>query len=260
MRSIWTGSIGFGLVNIPVKMYSATQESSLDLDMLDKKDKANIRFKRVNEKTGREVKWSDIIRGYDLNGKYVILDEKDFEKASPEKSKEIEITQFVFEKEIDSVYYEMPYYLEPDKQGLRPYVLLRDALKKSGKAGVGSFVMRNREHLVILKVSGNLLIANRIRFQEEIREPELKIPAAKAKPAEMKMAMALINQLSGPFKIDKFKDNYTSSLLKLIKLKAKGKQTEVKPLRVAHVNTKDLMEQLKASIEGGSSGKRKKAS
>lgn len=259
MRSIWTGSIGFGLVNIPVKMYSATQESSLDLDMLDRKDKANIRFKRVNEKTGKEVKWADIVRGYELNGKYVILDEKDFEKASPEKSKEIEIVQFVDEAEIDSIYYEIPYYLEPDKQGARPYVLLRDALTRSSKAGLGSFVMRNREHLVILKVSGDVLIANRIRFHEEIRKPEIKIPASKPKPAELKMAMALIDQLSGEFDIDKYKDSYTTELMKLIRAKAKGKLTEVKPLRVAHVNTKDLMEQLKASIEGGS-GRRKKAS
>ena len=259
MRSIWTGSIGFGLVNIPVKMYSATQESSLDFDMLDKKDKSNIKFKRVNEKTGKEVTWENIIKGYDLNGKYVILDDKDFEKASPEKSKEIAIVQFADEKDIDSMFYEMPYYLEPDKSGARPYVLLRDALKKTGKAGLGTFVMRNREHLVVIKVSGDVLVANRIRFQEEIRKPELKIPAAKPKPDELKMAVTLITQLSGEFKIDKFKDTYTASLLKLIKQKAKGKTVEAKPLRVAHLNTKDLMSQLKASIEGGSS-KRKKAS
>ena len=259
MRSIWTGSLGFGLVNIPIKMYSATQESSISFDMLDKKDKANIRYKRVNEKTGKEVTWENIIKGYDLNGKYVIMDDKDFEKASPEKTKEIAIVQFTDESEIDSMYYEMPYYLEPDKSGARPYVLLRDALKKTGKAGLGTFVMRNREHLVIIKVSGDVLVANRIRFHEEIRKPELKIPEGKPKPEELKMATTLINQLSGPFKIDQFKDTYTDSLLKLIKQKAKGKTVEVKPLRVAHVNTKDLMSQLKASIEG-STTKRKKAS
>ena len=240
-------------------MYSATQESSISFDMLDKKDKANIRFKRVNEKTGKEVTWENIIKGYDLNGKYVILDDKDFEKASPEKTKEIAIVQFTDESEIDSMYYEMPYYLEPDKSGARPYVLLRDALKKTGKAGLGTFVMRNREHLVIIKVSGDVLVANRIRFHEEIRKPELKIPEGKPKPEELKMATTLINQLSGPFKIDQFKDTYTDSLLKLIKQKAKGKTIEAKPLRVAHVNTKDLMSQLKASIEG-STTRRKKAS
>jgi DNA end-binding protein Ku len=259
MRSIWTGSIGFGLVNIPVKMYSATQESNIDMDMLDKKDHANIKFMRVNAKTGKEVKWENIVKGYDLNGRYVILEEEDFEKASPEKSKEISIIQFVDEKEIDSMYYETPYYLEPDKSGTRPYALLRDALQKSGKAGIGTFVMRNREHMVIIKVSGHALIANRIRFEEEIRKTEeLKIPAAKAKPAEIKMALALIEQLSGTFNITKYKDTYSAALMKLIKNKAKGKQTVAKPLRVVHSKTKDLMEQLKASIEGN--GKKKKAS
>ena len=260
MRSIWTGSIGFGLVNIPVKMYSAAQESSLDLDMLDKKDHSNIRFMRVNAKTGKEVKWQDIVKGYDLNGKYVILDETDFEKASPEKSKEIVIDQFVDQKQIDSVFYETPYYLEPDKSGVRPYVLLREALEKTGKVGVGTFVLRNREHLVVIKSSGDVIVANRIRFAEEIRKPELKIPQAQPKPAEMKMAVTLISQLSGPFKIEKFKDTYTESLMKLIRAKAKGKAVVAKPLRVAHVNTKDLMEQLKASIEGTGTSKRKKAS
>jgi len=258
MKSIWTGSIGFGLVNIPVKMYSASQESSLGFDMLDKSDKSNIRFKRVNEKTGKEVKWENIIKGYDLNGRYVILDDTDFEKASPKKTKEIEIDQFVEESQIDSIYYEMPYYLEPMKTGIRPYALLREALKKTGKVGLGTFVLRNREHLVVIKAIDDILIANRIRFAEEIRKPDISVPAATNKPAELKMAVALINQLSGKFNIAKFKDTYTESLLKMIKAKAKGKAIVSKPLRVAHVNTKDLMEQLKASVEG--TGKRKKAS
>jgi DNA end-binding protein Ku len=258
MKSIWTGSIGFGLVNIPVKMYSATKDSSLDFDMLDKTDLSNIHFRRVNAKTGKEVKWDHIVKGYQVNGKYVILNEKDFENASPEKSKEIEITQFVLETEIDSMYYEMPYYLEPEKSGIRPYELLRDALKKTGKAGLGTFVMRNREHLVIIKVSGNILVANRIRFSEEIRKPDLKIPAARSSPKELKMAISLIDQLSGDFDITRFKDGYTNSLLKLIRNKAKGKQVQPRPLRVVHSRSMDLMDQLKESIEG--TGKKRKAS
>ena len=152
----------------------------------------------------------------------------------------------------------MPYYLEPEKTGSRPYALLRDSLKKTGKAGLGSFVMRNREHLIIIKVSGNVLIANRIRFMEEIRKPELKLPAGKSNAQEIKMATALIDQLTKPFDISKFKDTYSEALLKTIRNKAKGKQIQPKPLRVVHSQTRDLMEQLKASIEGGS--KRKKAS
>lgn len=133
MRAIWTGSIGFGLVNIPVKLYSAVEESTLDLDMLDKKDHANIKFKRVNERTGREVAWENIVRGYLINEKYVVLDKKDFERASPEKTKHIEILNFVNETEIDSTYFEQPYFLEPEKTGTRAYALLREALAKPAK-------------------------------------------------------------------------------------------------------------------------------
>src|SRR5450432_4219908 len=158
MKAIWTGSIGFGLVNIPIKMFSAVEESTLDLDMLDKKDHANIRFKRVNENTGKEVTWENIVRGYLLNDKYVVLDKTDFEKASPEKTKHIEITQFVDEKEIDSTYFEAPYFLEPEKTGVRADSLLRDALQKTSKAGVGLFVMHNREHVCIIKAQDDVII------------------------------------------------------------------------------------------------------
>lgn len=256
MKAIWTGSIGFGLVNIPIKMYTAVEESVLDLDMLDKKDHSNIKFKRVNATTGKEVAWENIVRGYLLNDKYVVLHKEDFEKASPEKTKHIEITQFTDEKGIDSSYFEQPYFLEPQKTGVRAYALLRDALKKTGKAGVGLFVMHNREHACIIKVQGNVLLLNRIRFSQELRSPkELKIPATKSKPAEVKMAINLIGQLTKPFDISKLKDEYSDKLLKIIKSKSKGKVTPFKPMKVVHSKTKDLMEQLKASLTSG--GKRK---
>lgn len=249
MKAIWTGSVGFGLVNIPVKMYSAIESSSLDLDMLDKKDHSHIRFKRVNETTGKEVAWENIVKAYDLNSKYVVLDDKDFEKASPEKTSHIEINQFVEENEIDSSYFEQPYYLEPQKTGARAYALLRDALKKSGKAGVGSFVMRNREHLCILKATDDVIVLNRIRYAQEIRPTtDLKIPTSKSKPAEIKMAISLIEQLTKKFDLKKFKDEYSDKLLKIIKAKSKGKTTPYKPMKVVHSKTKDLMEQLKASL------------
>src|SRR5450432_4904758 len=124
MRAIWTGAIGFGLVNIPVLIFSSTQDSNLDLDMLDKKDHAKIRFKRVNEDSGREVSWENIVKAYDYDGKYVILEDEDFQKASPEKSKIIEIVNFVKEDEIESIYYETPYFLEPQKSGQKAYSLL----------------------------------------------------------------------------------------------------------------------------------------
>ena len=258
MRAIWTGAIGFGLVNIPVRIFSATQDSNLDLDMLDKKDHAKIRFKRVNEDSGREVSWENIVKAYDYNGKYIVLDDEDFQKASPEKSKIIEIVEFVKESEIQSIFYETPYYLEPQKSGVKAYALLREALKKTGKVGVGNFVMRTKESLCVLKPMENAILLQGIRFEQEIREMnELDIPAKSAvSPAEMKMAIALIDQLSSKFDISKFKDTYSAELLKVIQAKAKGKKLQPAPLRVVHSKSKDLMDQLKESL----STKKKKAS
>lgn len=249
MKAIWTGSIGFGLVNIPIKLFSAIQSSSLDFDMLDKKDHANIKFKRVNEKTNKEVLWENIVKGYLLNDKYVIVDDKDFAKAAPEKSEHIEITQFVEEKEIDSIYFETSYYVQPDKSGTRAYALLKEALKKSGKVGLGSFVMREREHICIIRAKENLLILNRLRFPEEIRATdELNLPATASKATEIKMAVSLINQLTKPFNPKNFKDDYTDKLLKIIKAKSKGKSIPFKPLKIVHSKSQDLMDQLKASL------------
>jgi DNA end-binding protein Ku len=258
MRAIWTGAIGFGLVNIPVRIFSATQDSNLDLDMLDKKDHAKIRFKRVNEDSGREVPWENIVKAYDYNGKYVVLDDEDFQKASPEKSKIIEIVEFVKETEIQSIFYETPYYLEPQKTGVKAYALLREALKKTGKVGVGNFVMRTKESLCVLKPMESAILLQGIRFEQEIREmKDLDIPEkSTVSPAEMKMAIALIDQLSAKFDISKYKDTYSEELMKVILAKAKGKKLQPAPLRVVHSKSKDLMDQLKESL----SVKKKKAS
>ncbi len=249
MRAIWSGAIGFGLVNIPVKIYSAVQESSLDLDMLDKKDHANIKFQRINANTGKEVPWANIERGYKIDDRYVVLTEEDFAKASPEKTKTIAIEEFVDIDKIDSIYYETPYYLAPEKSGARAYTLLRDALKKTGKVGLGTYVLRNRESLALIKPQGEILLLNKIRFQEEIRDSsEIEVPSGQHKPAELKMATQLIEQLSTDFDIAKYKDTYTDKLMKLINAKAKGKKIPTSPLRVVHSRTRDLMSQLKASL------------
>ena len=252
MRAIWTGAIGFGLVNIPVKLFSATQQSEIDLDMLDKKDHANIKFQRVNANTGEEVSWENIVKGYKINNEYVILDDEDFEKASPEQNKIIEISEFVDETEIDSIYYETPYYLQPEKSGIRAYALLRDALKKTDKVGLGTYVLRNRESLVVIKPLDDILLLNKIRFQDEIRDTdELDIPAVKIKPAELKMAINLIEQQTTDFDISHYKDSYTDKLLDLIKAKAKGKKSTAAPMKIVHSRSSDLLEQLKASLESG---------
>ncbi|WP_019539685.1 Ku protein [Proteiniphilum acetatigenes] len=250
MKSIWNGAIGFGLVNIPVKMYSATESSTLDLDMLDKSDLSNIRFKRVNEKTGKEVEWDNIVKGYKLNDRYIVLDEEDFEAASPEKSKVFSIQQFVDEDEIDSVYFEAPYFLEPQKNGENAYSLLLQALKKTRKVGVGTFIMRNKEILGIVKPYHDVLIINKIRFPEELREyEELNIPPKKVKPNELKMAVALIDLNSETFDGEQYKDTYSADLLKIIKQKAKGQKLKVAKGAEPTDRTIDLMEKLKASLE-----------
>lgn len=252
MRSIWTGTISFGLINIPVKLFSAVQDSSLDMDMLDAKDHANIKFKRVNEDTGKEVALADIVKGYKIDDKYVILEAEDFIAADAEKTKTIEILNFTSEKEIDSLYYEQPYYLEPDKGAAKAYALLRETLKASGKVGVTIFVLRNKESLAILKPYGNAIVLNRIRFAQEIRDPkELKLPpASTGNKKELEMAAKLVDQLTEKFDISAYKDNYTDKLLKIIKNKAKGKKQAAPKLKVVHKQNDDLMSMLKASLEG----------
>lgn len=249
MKAIWRGSIGFGLVNIPVRLYSAVQESTLDLDLLDAKDHARIRFRRVNEHTGREVPWEKIVRAYDLDGRYVVLSDADLKRAAAEKSDLIAIHDFVPEDEVEGKYYERPYYLEPEKGGARAYLLLREALRKSGKVGIASFVMRTKEHIAVLQPDGKTLLLNQLRYAEEIRDPsDLTLPTdTRIAPAELKLALALIDQSTGDFAIDNYKDTYTAELMKLIKAKAKGRR--VAPMKVVHKKTTtDLMEQLKASL------------
>lgn len=250
MRALWTGALGFGLVNIPIKIYSATQDSDLDLEMLDKKDHSHIRFQRVNEKTGKEVTWENIVKAYEYEGKTIVLDEKDFEKASAEKSELIEIVEFIDDSEVNSMYYESPYYLEPQKSGYKAYALLRKALEETKMVGLCTFVMRNKEHLGMVKAVNDVLILNKIRFEQEIRDTsELNVPkGAEVKPNEVKMAVSLIKQLSAKFDISKYKDNYADNLLKVIKAKAKGKTVDAPKMRVAIDKKKDLMQQLQESL------------
>lgn len=251
MKSIWKGAITFGLVNIPVKLFSATEQSTLDLDMVDKRDMGKIHFKRVNENTGKEVIWENIAKAYLLNDRYIMLSDKDFEEAAPEKSKIIEVNHFVDEHEIDTIYYENSYYVEPEKAGVKAYALLREAMKKSGKVGVTQFVMRTSETLAILKPLENILVLSKIRFAQEIRTlKDFNLPSKTSiKPGEMKMALSLINQYARPFNISKFKDEYSASLMKLIRNKAKGRKPKVHKLKVAHSKSRDLVSQLRESLK-----------
>lgn len=261
MRSIWTGSIGFGLVNIPVKVYSAVQDSRLELDMIDAKTHSPIRYKRIVEKTGKEIPWEQIKKGFMYKDEYVILEDADFEAASPKKTKIIEIESFVDEIEIDSIYFENPYFLEPAKGGEKAYQLLLKALEKTKKVGLSRFVMRSQEHLSVIRPRENYLLLQQLRFEEELRSPaEIKVPdGARISPKELTMALELIKQYSEPFDISQYEDEYKKELMKTIKNKATGKKTPVKKMQVVYTQKDDLFGQLKASL-GTKSTSKKRAS
>ena len=250
MKAIWKGSIGFGLVNIPVKLYSAVQKSNLDLDMLDSRDHSRIKYQRVNEKTRKEVPYEKIVKGYAINDDYVILDDKDFEDASPEKSKMIELENFVDIGKINPIYYETSYYSEPETQGKKAYALLLAALQKSSMAGIGKFVLRSTENLCVLHPMDNVIVITKIRFAEEIRSTgEIAAPAdIKVSKKELEVGLALIKQYASPFKIDQFKNEYSHDLLKIIKAKAKGKRPTIKKLKAEKPKSDDLYAQLMESL------------
>lgn len=250
MRSIWKGSIGFGLVNIPVKLYSAVQSSSIDLDMLDGRDHARIRFQRVNENTKKEVPYDKIVRAYKMDDDYVVVEEADFEAAMPEKTKLIEIESFVEMNEVNPMYYETSYYAEPEQKNSKAYNLLVKALEKSKKAGLARFVLRSTENLCIIHPENGVLVVTRIRFAQDIRATdELNIPQSKdLSKKEMDMGLALINQYSEKFDVKKFKNDYVDELLKIIHAKAKGKRPTIKKMKVKKTSEDDLYDQLMASL------------
>src|SRR6201995_316092 len=193
MRSIWTGSIGFGLVSIPIKLFSAVQESRLDLDMLDSRDHAHIKFQRVNENTKKEVPYDKIVKGYKYDDDYVIIEDADFEAAAPEKSKIIEIENFVDLHSVNPMFYETSYYTEPETKNSKAYSLLLAALKKSGKAGLARFVLRSTKSMCIVHPVENDIVVTRIRFQQQIRDQgDLNLPEkAEVSKKELDMGMAL---------------------------------------------------------------------
>ena len=251
MRSIWKGSIGFGLVSIPVKLYSAVQTSSLDFDMLDSRDHSRIRYQRVNEHTHKEVPYDKIVKGYKMGDDYVVMDEQDFEDAAPEKSKVISIEAFVNVDEVNPMFYETSYYTEPDTKNNKAYALLLQALTKSKKAGLARFVLRSTESLCIVHPVNNVLVVTRIRFGQQIRETDdLNIATdVEISKKEMDMGLALIDQYAEKFDVSKFKDEYNAQLLEIIKAKAKGKRATVKKMTPHKTSSTDLYDQLMDSLK-----------
>ncbi|EHQ28832.1 non-homologous end joining protein Ku [Mucilaginibacter paludis] len=251
MRSIWKGSIGFGLVSIPVKMYSAVQTSSLDLDMLDSRDHAHIKFQRVNENTKKEVPYDKIVKGYKYEDDYVIIEDADFEAAAPEKSKVIEIENFVDMDAVNPMYYETSYYIEPETKNNKAYALLLEALKKSDKAGLARFVLRSTESLCIVYPVEKVLVVTRIRFAQQIRpQDELNLgDKVEVSKKELDMGLALINQYTEPLELSKYKDEYHAELLKIIEAKAKGKRPTIKKMKPKATKSDDLYDQLMSSLK-----------
>lgn len=253
MHSFWSGSISFGLVNIPVHVFSAAEERELRFHYLHKKDMSPVRYAKICKKENEEVAFKDLVRGYEFKkGAYVVMSDRDFKNAAPEKTKAIAIEHFVDEGEIDLMYSEHPYYLKPDKRAEKPYALLRHALNKSKKVAVARYVFRTKENIGVIKPVGEVLVLNQLRFHDEIRSPgELKIPKRVPLSAqEIKMAVSLVNQLTEPFDVEKYEDTYSEDLLAAIKRKVKGKEIEgPEEKESAPAKVYDLMDALRKSLD-----------
>lgn len=253
MRNIWSGSISFGLIHIPIKLYSATKNKSLNFDFLRKKDLCPIGFARICKLTGEEVPYKDIVRGYEYEkGDYVVLQDEDFKRANPKKTQMIEITEFVDEEQVDSKYFVKPYYVGPDKNADKVYTLLMEALKRTRKVGIGKFVFRTREQLVALKAEDDILMLQELRFEDEIKEPpeEAHTQNVDLSEPEIDMAIKLIGHLTGVFKPQKYHDTYNEQLIDLIEKKAHGKLKSAKKAPVKKPEpVPDLMAALKESLK-----------
>ena len=233
-RPIWKGIISFGLVNIPVVLYSAESTNEIDFDLLDRRDFSPVRYRRVNAKTGREVVWNNIIKGYQYEqGRYVALTDKDFKDANVEATQSIDISDFVDATEISPVYFEKPYHLAPLKNGQRAYELLRQVLDRTQKVAIAKIVIRTRQHLAALLPQGPQLVVVLLRFSHELRDPkQLAVPetisqGAKINVREVKMAEQLVESMVSKWEPAKYRDTYHEDLLKLIDKKIKSGKTKV---------------------------------
>ena len=261
-RAIWKGSINFGLVNIPVALHSGEEREELSFKLLDRRNLAPVRYKRVNERTGREVSWDEIVKGHEYKkGEFVVLTEEDFRRADVEATQTVEITGFVDASEIDAVYYDKPYYLEPLKKARKSYALLREVLERTGKVGIGKIVIRSRQYLAAVMVWGSVLVVNLLRYANELRDPaELDLPPRSLKTLdiaekEIKLAERLVETMMEPWEPEKYQDTYREKLLALIKKKAKSGATEAieeLPKEIPQKRTAqviDIMDLLKRSVE-----------
>jgi len=261
-RAIWTGTVGFGLVQIPVSLYPAEERDELDLTLLDRRDFSPVGYERINKRTGKPVPWEEIVKGYQhADGEYVVLTDADFAEANVEATHRVDIADFVDFADIDPRYIDRPYYLAPQKAGKKAYALLRETLKRTGKAGIGKVVIRTRQHLAAVIAQGEALLLVLLRFSDELRKPsELDLPEQNLNKLgvtskELGMAEKLVEGMVEEFKPEKYVDEYRRDLLKLIHKKAKAgdinhvpEGVPTKPRRAAGAEVIDLAALLANSL------------
>lgn len=252
-RALWKGHVTFGLVNIPVELHSAVEDNTPSFRMLHKTDLSPISMERVCQTDGQPVSWNDLVKGFEVEpGRFVVVTQDDFKTAALEKSRSIEILDFVDARDIDGRFFETPYWLQPSKGAEHSYALLARALKESGRAGIAKYVMRNRQHLTAVQELHGGLCLTTLRFAEDLVEPKFieQLQPARADAREVKLALQLIEGLSREWDPAKYKDDYTANLLRVIEAKSKGATPKLKEdKRRVNPNVVDLMERLQASLE-----------
>ena len=252
-RALWKGSISFGLVNIPIELHTAVRDHRPKFRMLHAKDKSPVRFERVCIRDGHPVAWEDLVKGYEFQkGHFVVVTKQDFQAAAVEKTRTIDIVDFVKSDEIDDRFFETPYYLLPAKGGERAYALLREAIRQSGRVGVAKFILRDAQHLAAVEAIDNALVLTIMRFSDELVETsafEFPGDAGIRKP-ELDMAKSLVNSLAAEWDPTKYTDQYRENLLKLIQAKLKGKKVDLEEAaEPRQAEVVDLMERLRRSLE-----------
>jgi DNA end-binding protein Ku len=258
-RAIWSGAISFGLVNVPVKLFSATSPKTVRFHQLSSKTGARVKQKRVDSSTGDEVAFEDIVKGYELSpDRYVLIEPEELEALDPKATRTIDIEDFVDLAEIDPIYYENSYYLAPSTGGAKAYRLLLDAMRESGKVGIGRFVLRSKQQLCALRPTGDVLTLSTMLFGDEVLSPDRldeldTIGDAQASDRELAMAQQLISTLSTDFDPGKYRDDYRDRVLSLIERKASGEEIAVQPAAEEPAEVPDLMAALEASLAAVSS-------
>jgi DNA end-binding protein Ku len=264
-RALWKGSISFGLVNIPIELHTAVRNHRPKFRMLHAKDKSPVKFERVCIRDGQPVAWEDLVKGYEYSkGHFVVLTKEDFQAAAVEKTRTVDIVDFVKAEEIDDRFFETPYYLVPAKGGERAYALLREAIRVSGRIGIATFILRDAQHLAAVEVIENAIVLSVMRFADELIDvQQFDFPSAEGvRKAELDMATALVNSLAAEWDPSKYSDQYRENLMRIIQGKLKGKEVELEPItEPRQAEVVDLMERLRRSLEqsGGKSSRGAKA-